>query len=88
MHFLLEMPSLKKGRDRDGVGALLCGHAGKHTSGLKPFISLEPMRPKPKGLGYLIVASSEITTKAKAKTKTKGNGDAADEEESGVKMGE
>ena len=45
------------------------------------------MRPKPKGLGYLIVASSEITTKAKAKTKTKGNGDAADAKELGVKMG-
>ena len=42
---------------------------------------------KPKGLGYLIVASSEITTKAKAKTKTKGNGDAADAKELGVKMG-
>ena len=69
--FLLEMKGLLKGRDGDGVSALVCGHAGKHTSGLKPFISLEPMRPKPKGLGYLIVAGSELKAKAKAKAKAR-----------------
>ena len=58
VRLFLKMTGLKKSGDRDGIGALLCGHAGKHTLGLKPLGFRQPLRPKPEGLGYLIVAGT------------------------------